>query len=66
MDGSPAIFQLNMQKRNPPMMPGGIGDDEHRRARFTTYLKTLPGPTMNQIGTWNRHKQWKDKDCGGA
>jgi hypothetical protein len=35
-----AVFQLNMQKRRPPMMPSGVGDDMHRRARFTTYLKT--------------------------
>jgi hypothetical protein len=40
-----AMLQLNMQRRRPQMMPSGVGNDMHVRARFTTYLKNLSGPT---------------------
>jgi hypothetical protein len=56
-----AMFQLNMQRRRPQMMPSGVGNDMHVRARFTTYLKNLPGPTMNQIDKWNRLNLWRPK-----
>jgi hypothetical protein len=56
-----AMLQLNMQRRRPQMMPGGIGTDMHVRARLTTYLKNLSGPTMNQIDKWNRLNLWRPK-----
>jgi hypothetical protein len=56
-----AMLQLNMQRRRPQMMPSGVGNDMHVRARFTTYLENLPGPTMNQVDKWNRLNLWRPK-----
>jgi hypothetical protein len=53
------MMQLNMQKRNPPMMPEGKA--AQHRGRFTTYIKGILGPSGYQIPKWEKPGVWRPK-----
>jgi hypothetical protein len=55
------MLQLNMQRRDPPMMPIGAAATAHSRGKFTSYLKAIPGPTMFQIPKWEKPGMWREK-----
>jgi hypothetical protein len=58
------MLAFNLQRRQPPLrIPtlwrGSAGD--HRRSMFSTYLKGVVGPTMNQLEVWLTGTNWRGK-----